>query len=166
MFFLQPAINCAELNITATGAQEALYAATSDVQIKGGTFSSTGQPGIKLVEGSRFKIRSNDNDISITSSADNALDVKSSYLKLDKSSKNLTISSTSSGANDIRIRERSTVEIEDHTYATVEVSRASYLHIDNDATITTLRCTNSAIILREGNITDTSACSTANQISD
>ena len=153
-------------NITATGAQEALYAATSDVEIRGGTFSSTGQPGIKVVEGSRFKIRSNDNDISITSSADNALDVKSSYLKLDKGSKNLTISSTASGARDIRIRERSTVEIEDHTYATVEVSRASYLHIDNDATITTLRCTNSAIILREGNITDTSACSTANQISD
>ena len=153
-------------NITATGAQEALYAATSDVQIKGGTFSSTGQPGIKLVEGSRFKIRSNDNDISITSSADNALDVKSSYLKLDKGSKNLTISSTASGAGDIRIRERSTVEIEDHTYATVEVSRASYLHIDDDATVTTLRCTNSAIILKEGNITDTSACDPKNQISD
>ena len=153
-------------NITATGAQEALYAATSDVEIRGGTFSSTGQPGIKVVEGSRFKIRSNNNDISITSSGDKALDVKSSYLKLDKGSKNLTISSTASGAGDIRIRERSTVEVEDHTYGNVEVTRASYLHIDDDATVTTLICSNSAIILKEGNITDTSACSTANHISD
>jgi len=150
-------------NITATGAQEALYAATSDVQIKGGTFSSTGQPGIKVVEGSRFKIRSNNNDISITSSGDNALDVKSSYLKLDKGSKNLTISSTASGAGDIRIRERSTVEIEDHTYANVEVTRASYLHIDDDATVTTLICSNTAIILKDGTITNTSACDTKNQ---
>jgi len=153
-------------NITVTGAQEGLYAATSDVEIRGGTFSSTGQPGIKVVEGSRFKIRSNNNDISITSSGDKALDVKSSYLKLDKGSKNLTISSTASGAGDIRIRERSTVEIEGDTYGNVEVTRASYLHIDDDATVTTLICTNSAIILKEGNITDTSACSTANHISD
>jgi hypothetical protein len=153
-------------NITVTGAQEGLYAATSDVEIRGGTFSSTGQPGIKVVEGSRFKIRSNNNDISITSSGDQALDVKSSYLKLDKGSKNLTISSTASGAGDIRIRERSTVEVEDHTYGNVEVTRASYLHIDDDATVTTLICSNSAIILKEGNITDTSACSTANHISD
>jgi flagellar biosynthesis protein FliQ len=153
-------------NITVTGAQEGLYAATSDVEIRGGTFSSTGQPGIKVVEGSRFKIRSNNNDISITSSGDKALDVKSSYLKLDKGSKNLTISSTASGAGDIRIRERSTVEVEDHTYGNVEVTRASYLHIDDDATVTTLICSNSAIILKEGNITDTSACSTANHISD
>ena len=153
-------------NITVTGAQEGLYAATSDVEIRGGTFSSTGQPGIKVVEGSRFKIRSNNNDISITSSGDKALDVKSSYLKLDKGSKNLTISSTASGAGDIRIRERSTVEVEDHTYGNVEVTRASYLHIDRDATVTTLICSNSAIILKEGNITDTSACSTANHISD
>ena len=153
-------------NITVTGAQEGLYAATSDVEIRGGTFSSTGQPGIKVVEGSRFKIRSNNNDISITSSGDKALDVKSSYLKLDEGSKNLTISSTASGAGDIRIRERSTVEVEDHTYGNVEVTRASYLHIDDDATVTTLICSNSAIILKEGNITDTSACSTANHISD
>jgi len=153
-------------NITVTGAQEGLYAATSDVEIRGGTFSSTGQPGIKVVEGSRFKIRSNNNDISITSSGDQALDVKSSYLKLDKGSKNLTISSTASGAGDIRIRERSTVEIEGDTYGNVEVTRASYLHIDDDATVTTLICSNSAIILKEGNITDTSACSTANHISD
>jgi hypothetical protein len=153
-------------NITVTGAQEGLYAATSDVEIRGGTFSSTGQPGIKVVEGSRFKIRSNNNDISITSSGDKALDVKSSYLKLDKGSKNLTISSTASGAGDIRIRERSTVEIEGDTYGNVEVTRASYLHIDDDATVTTLICSNTAIILKEGNITDTSACSTANHISD
>ena len=153
-------------NITVTGAQEGLYAATSDVEIRGGTFSSTGQPGIKVVEGSRFKIRSNNNDISITSSGDKALDVKSSYLKLDEGSKNLTISSTASGAGDIRIRERSTVEIEGDTYGNVEVTRASYLHIDDDATVTTLICSNSAIILKEGNITDTSACSTANHISD
>ena len=150
-------------NITVTGAQEGLYAATSDVEIRGGTFSSTGQPGIKVVEGSRFKIRSNDEDISITSSGDVALDVKSSYLKLDKGSKNLTISSTSSGAGDIRIRERSTVEIQDHTYANVEVTRASYLHIDEDATITNLICSKNAIILKDGTITNTSACDTKNQ---
>ena len=153
-------------NITVTGAQEGLYAATSDVEIRGGTFSSTGQPGIKVVEGSRFKIRSNDEDISITSSGDVALDVKSSYLKLDKGSKNLTISSTSSGAGDIRIRERSTVEIQDHTYANVEVTRASYLHIDEDATITNLICSKNAIILKDGTITNTSACANTNYISD
>jgi hypothetical protein len=153
-------------NITVTGAQEGLYAATSDVEIRGGTFSSTGQPGIKVVEGSRFKIRSNDEDISITSSGDVALDVKSSYLKLDKGSKNLTISSTSSGAGDIRIRERSTVDIQDHTYANVEVTRASYLHIDEDATITNLICSNTAIILKDGTITNTSACANTNYISD
>ena len=150
-------------NITVTGAQEGLYAATSDVEIRGGTFSSTGQPGIKVVEGSRFKIRSNDEDISITSSGDVALDVKSSYLRLDKGSKNLTISSTSSGAGDIRIRERSTVDIRNHTYANVEVTRASYLHIDEDATITNLICSNTAIILKDGTITNTSACDTKNQ---
>ena len=153
-------------NITVTGAQEGLYAATSDVEIRGGTFSSAGQPGIKVVEGSRFKIRSNDEDISITSSGDVALDVKSSYLKLDKGSKNLTISSTSSGAGDIRIRERSTVEIQDHTYANVEVTRASYLHIDEDATITNLICSKNAIILKDGTITNTSACANTNYISD
>jgi hypothetical protein len=153
-------------NITVTGAQEGLYAATSDVEIRGGTFSSTGQSGIKVVEGSRFKIRSNDEDISITSSGDVALDVKSSNLRLDKGSKNLTISSTSSGAGDIRIRERSTVDIRNHTYANVEVTRASYLHIDEDATITNLICSNTAIILRDGTITNTGACDPKNQYTE
>jgi hypothetical protein len=85
---------------------------------------------------------------------------------LDKGSKNLTISSTSSGAGDIRIRERSTVEIQDHTYANVEVTRASYLHIDEDATITNLICSKNAIILKDGTITNTSACANTNYISD
>ena len=156
-------------NITVTGAQEALYAASSDVEIRGGTFSSTGQSGIKLVEGSRFEIKSNDNDISITSSADDALDVKSSYLNLKKgSSKNLTISSTASGESAINIRERSTVDIagNTNTYANVEVKLGSYLHIDEEVTITTLSCTNSSKIHKEGTVTNTSACANTNYISN
>ena len=153
-------------NITVTGPEEALYAASSDVGIKGGTFSSTGQSGIKLVEGSRFIIESNKNDVSITSSAGDAIEVRSAYLKLDKDSKNLTISSTASGRKDIRIRERSTVDLRDHTYANVKVTGASYLHIENGATVTTLSCANASIIHNEGTVTNTSACSTANQISD
>ncbi|MDG2065842.1 MAG: hypothetical protein P8L36_12705 [SAR324 cluster bacterium] len=153
-------------NITVTGAQEGLYAATSDVEIRGGTFSSTGQSGIKLVEGSRFRIKSNDNDISITSSADDALDVKSSYLNLKKGSKNLTISSTASGESAIKIRERSTVDMAGNTYANVEVELGSYLHIDDDTTITTLSCTNSSKIHKEGTVTNTSACDSKNYISN
>ena len=153
-------------NITVTGAQEALYAASSDVEIQGGTFSSTGQSGIKLVRGSRFDIDSNDNDVSITSSADDAIQVRSAYLKLDKDSNNLTISSTASGESDIRIRERSTVDLRDHTYANVKVTGASYLHIENGATVTTLSCANASIIHNEGTVTNTSECANTNYISD
>jgi hypothetical protein len=156
-------------NITVTGPEEALYAQTSDVEIRGGTFSSTGQKAVRVLEGSRFKIYSNDNDISITSSADDALDVKSSYLNLKKgSSKNLTISSTASGESAINIRERSTVDIagNTNTYANVEVKLGSYLHIDEDVTITTLSCTNSSKIHKEGTVTNTSACDSKNYISD
>ena len=150
-------------NITVTGAQEALYAASSDVEIQGGTFSSTGQSGIKWVEGSRFEIESNDNDVSITSSAGDAIEVRSSFLRLDKDSKNFTISSTASGKHDIRIREASVVNVEDHTYTNVEVVRASYLQINNDATITNLFCSDTAKIFKFGNITNTSACETKNK---
>jgi hypothetical protein len=153
-------------NITVTGAQEALYAASSDVEIQGGTFSSTGQSGIKLVEGSRFEIESNDNDVSITSSAGDAIEVRSSFLRLDKDSNNLTISSTASGRKDIRIRERSTVDLRDHTYANVKVTGASYLHIENGATVTTLNCANASIIHNEGTVTNTSECANTNYISD
>ena len=156
-------------NITVTGPEEALYAQTSDVEIRGGTFSSTGKKAVTVLEGSRFKIYSNDNDISITSSADDALDVKSSYLNLKKgSSKNLTISSTASGESAINIRERSTVDItgNTNTYANVEVNLGSYLHIDEDVTITTLSCTNSSKIHKEGTVTNTSACANTNYISD
>ena len=156
-------------NITVTGPEEALYAQTSDVEIRGGTFSSTGKKAVTVLEGSRFKIYSNDNDISITSSADDALDVKSSYLHLKKgSSKNLTISSTASGESAINIRERSTVDItgNTNTYANVEVKLGSYLHIDENVTITTLGCTNSSKIHKEGTVTNTSACDSKNYISD
>ena len=131
------------------------------------TFSSTGDKAVKVLEGSRFNISSKDNDISITSSADVALDVKSSYLHLKKgSSKNLTISSTASGRKDIRIRERSTVDLRDHTYANVKVTGASYLHIENGATVTTLNCANASIIHNEGTVTNTSECDNKNYISD
>ena len=153
-------------NITVTGAQEALYAASSDVEIQGGTFHSTGQSGIKLVRGSRFDIDSNDNDVSITSSAEDAIEVRSSFLRLDKDSNNLTISSTASGRKDIRIRERSTVDLRDHTYANVKVTGASYLHIENGATVTTLNCANASIIHNEGTVTNTSECANTNYISD
>jgi len=153
-------------NITVTGAQEALYAASSDVEIQGGTFSSTGQSGIKLVEGSRFEIESNDNDVSITSSAGDALEVRSSFLRLDKDSNNLTISSTASGRKHIRIRERSTVDLRDHTYENVKVTGASYLHIENGATVTTLICANASIIHNEGTVTNSNECANTNYISD
>ena len=153
-------------NITVTGAQEALYAASSDVEIQGGNFHSTGQSGIKLVRGSRFDIDSNDNDVSITSSAEDALEVRSSFLRLDKDSKNLTISSTASGRNHIRIRERSTVDLRDHTYENVKVTGASYLHIENGATVTTLICANASIIHNEGTVTNSNECANTNYISD
>ena len=153
-------------NIAVTGAQEGLKAVASDVEIRGGTFSSTGQPGITVAEGSRFEIKSNSNDISITSSGGDALRIESSFVKLDKGSNNITISSTSSGDYDITNRKFSTLHIRDHTYANVEVKGASSLHLDNDATITNLKCVTPSIILKEGTITNTSACSTANQISE
>ena len=153
-------------NITVTGPEEALYAQSSDVEIRGGTFSSTGDEAVKVLEGSRFEIESNDNDVSITSSAGDAIEVRSSFLRLDKDSNNLTISSTASGRKDIRIRERSTVDLRDHTYANVKVTGASYLHIENGATVTTLNCANASIIHNEGTVTNTSGCPNTNYISD
>ena len=87
---------------------------------------------------------------------------------MKKGSKNLTISSTASGESAINIRERSTVDIagNTNTYANVEVKLGSYLHIDENVTITTLGCTNSSKIHKEGTVTNTSACDSKNYISD
>ena len=83
-------------NIVLSSPKDALYAVSSDVKIRWGFFSST-QNAISIREGSRFLIGSEDNNLSITSSADEALEIRSSYVKLDKGSNNLTISTTSSG---------------------------------------------------------------------
>ena len=147
-------------NIVLSSPKDALYAVSSDVKIRGGSFSST-QNAISIREGSRFLIGSEDNDLSITSSGDDALEIRSSYVKLDKGSNNLTISTTSSGDFDITNRSFSTLEIEDHTYSNVEVKDASNLIIDDDATITTLTCTTASNILKSGTVTNAGACSNA-----
>ena len=147
-------------NIVLSSPKDALYAVSSDVKIRGGSFSST-QNAISIREGSRFLIGSEDNDLSITSSGDDALEIRSSYVKLDKGSNNLTISTTSSGDFDITNRSFSTLEIEDHTYSNVEVKDASNLIIDDDATITTLTCTTASKILKSGTVTNAGACSNA-----
>jgi len=147
-------------NIVLSSPKDALYAESSDVKIRGGSISST-QNAISAREGSRFHIGSNDNNLSITSSGDDALEIRSSYVKLDKGSNNLTISTTSSGDFDITNRSFSTLEIEDHTYSNVEVRDASNLIIDSDATITTLTCTTASNILKSGTVTNAGACSNA-----
>ena len=163
--------NCSALNIfrskgqidnmNVTSPSQALYAVSSDVRIKGGSFSSSGGNGISIREGSRFRLESGSSNLSITSSGSDALEVRSSYVKLDKGSNNLTISSTSSGDFDITNRSFSTLEIVDHTYTNIEVRDASNLIINSDATITNLTCTSTSNILKSGTVTNAGACSNA-----
>ena len=148
-------------NMNVTSPSQALYAVSSDVRIKGGSFSSSGGNGISIREGSRFRLESGSSNLSITSSGSDALEVRSSYVKLDKGSNNLTISSTSSGDFDITNRSFSTLEIVDHTYTNIEVRDASNLIINSDATITNLTCTNTSNILKSGTVTNAGACSNA-----
>ena len=163
--------NCNALNIfrskgeidimNVTSPSQALYAVSSDVRIKGGSFSSSGGNGISIREGSRFRLESGSSNLSITSSGSDALEVRSSYVKLDKGSNNLTISSTSSDDFDITNRSFSTLEIVDHTYTNIEVRDASNLIINSDATITNLTCTSTSNILKSGTVTNAGACSNA-----
>jgi len=163
--------NCNALNIfrskgeidimNVTSPSQALYAVSSDVRIKGGSFSSSGGNGISVREGSRFRLESGSSNLSITSSGSDALEVRSSYVKLDKGSNNLTISSTSSDDFDITNRSFSTLEIVDHTYTNIEVRDASNLIINSDATITNLTCTSTSNILKSGTVTNAGACSNA-----
>ena len=148
-------------NMNVTSSSQALYAVSSDVRIKGGSFSSSGGNGISVREGSRFRLESGSSNFSINSSCSDALEVRSSYVKLDKGSNNLIISSTSSGDFDITNRSFSTLEIVDHTYKNIEVRDASNLIINSDATITTLTCTSASNILKSGTVTNASACSNA-----
>ena len=148
-------------NMNVTSPSQALYAVSSDVRIKGGSFSSSGGNGISIREGSRFRLESGSSNLSITSSGSDALEVRSSYVKLDKGSNNLTISSTSSGDFDITNRSFSTLEIVDHTFTNIEVRDASNLIINSDATITNLTCTNTSNILKSGTVTNAGACSNA-----
>ena len=163
--------NCSALNIfrskgqidnmNVTSPSHALYAVSSDVRIKGGSFSSSGGNGISVREGSRFRLESGSSNLSITSSGSDALEVRSSYVKLDKGSNNLTISSTSSGDFDITNTSFSTLEIVDHTYTNIEVRDASNLIINSDATITNLTCTSTSNILKSGTVTNAGECSNA-----
>ena len=148
-------------NMNVTSPSQALYAVSSDVRIKGGSFSSSGGNGISIREGSRFRLESGSSNLSITSSGSDALEVRSSYVKLDKGSNNLTISSTSSGDFDITNTSFSTLEIVDHTFTNIEVRDASNLIINSDATITNLTCTNTSNILKSGTVTNAGACSNA-----
>ncbi len=148
-------------NMNVTSPSQALYAVSSDVRIKGGSFSSSGGNGISIREGSRFRLESGSSNLSITSSGSDALEVRSSYVKLDKGSNNLTISSTSSGDFDITNRSFSTLEIVDHTFTNIEVRDASNLIINSDATITNLTCTSTSNILKSGTVTNAGACSNA-----
>ena len=148
-------------NMNVTSPSQALYAVSSDVRIKGGSFSSSGGNGISIREGSRFRLESGSSNLSITSSGSDALEVRSSYVKLDKGSNNLTISSTSSGDFDITNMSFSTLEIVDHTFTNIEVRDASNLIINSDATITNLTCTNTSNILKSGTVTNAGACSNA-----
>ena len=148
-------------NMNVTSPSQALYAVSSDVRIKGGSFSSSGGNGISIREGSRFRLESGSSNLSITSSGSDALEVRSSYVKLDKGSNNLTISSTSSDDFDITNRSFSTLEIVDHTYTNIEVRDASNLIINSDATITNLTCTSTSNILKSGTVTNAGACSNA-----
>ena len=148
-------------NMNVTSSSQALYAVSSDVRIKGGSFSSSGGNGISIREGSRFRLESGSSNLSITSSGSDALEVRSSYVKLDKGSNNLTISSTSSDDFDITNRSFSTLEIVDHTYTNIEVRDASNLIINSDATITNLTCTSTSNILKSGTVTNAGAWANA-----
>ncbi len=149
-------------NISISGSVANLYAENSDVGIDGGTFSSSGKEAISPRNGSRFQITSYKSNLSITSSADEALEIKSSYVKLDKGSNDFTISSTASGKADISSEEISTLVIEDHTFSNVEIEAGSSLILGDDATITTLTCSSTSNIEKnDGTVTNATGCTQA-----
>ena len=164
--------SCTAFNITRSRGEffditikskdsNAFYVVASDLKIRGGSFSSTNKKGIYVKEGSRLNIQSSSGDLSITSSGDDALEIRSSYVLLEKGSNDFTISSSSSGDYDISNRSFSTLDIENHAFSNIEVKDASNLIIDSNATITTLTCASNSNILKFGTVTDTSACSNA-----
>ncbi len=108
-------------SITISSPAAAFYMESSDVDIRGGSFSSSGKEAISPRNGSRLSINSYDNNVSITSSADEALEIKSSFVKLDKGSNDFTISSSASDKADISSEEISTLVIEDHTFSSAEI---------------------------------------------
>ena len=139
----------------------------SDVRIKGGTFSSSGDAGITIREGSRFRIESGSSNLSITTSASGeaALEVRSnSYVKLDKESNSFSIDATgSTNDSDIVIRGNSSIDFNNHTHSNVAVISASFAAIDDTVTISKLICSSNAVIDKDSSatITDTSGCSQA-----
>jgi uncharacterized Zn-binding protein involved in type VI secretion len=154
-------------DINVTSAKDAIYAVSSDVRIKGGTFSSSGDAGITIREGSRFRIESGSSNLSITTSASGeaALEVRSnSYVRLEKGSNSFSIDATgSTNDSDIMIRGNSSIDFNNHTHSNVAVISASFAAIDDTVTITKLICSNDAVIDKDSSttITDTSGCSQA-----
>ena len=119
--------SCTAFNITRSRGEffditikskdsNAFYVVASDLKIRGGSFSSTNKKGIYVKEGSRLNIQSSSGDLSITSSGDDALEIRSSYVLLEKGSNDFTISSSSSGDYDISNRSFSTLDIENHAF--------------------------------------------------
>ena len=148
-------------NISISSPVAALYMESSDVFIRGGSFSSSGKEAISPRNGSRLSIKSYDNNVSITSSADEALEIKSSFVQLEKGSNDLTISSTASDKADISSEEISTLVIEDHTFSSVEIEAGSSLILNDDATITTLSCSSTSNIEKDGTVTNSTGCAQA-----
>ena len=92
---------------------------------------------------------------------DEALEIKSSYVSLNKGSNDFTISSTASGKADISSEEISTLAIVDHTFSEVKVTAGSSLILEDDATITTLTCSSTSIIDKGGTVTNAAGYSQA-----
>ena len=148
-------------NISISGSVANLYAENSDVGIDGGTFSSSGKEAITPRNGSRFQITSYKNNLSITSAADEALEIKSSFVKLDKGSNDFIISSSACNKADISSEEIRTLVIEDHTFSSVEIEAGSSLILSDDATITTLTCSSTSNIEKDGTVTNATGCAQA-----
>ena len=147
-------------NLTVSSTEEnALKATASQLIIDGGTYSSTNDEGVNLVEGSSVRIYSHKSALSITSVSNQALEIRrNSFVKLDKGGNDFTINSSDTSRSDIIVLGASDLLIQDHTHSHVEVIEGSFIQLYEDVTVSKLSCDSKSIVINEGTVTDASAC--------
>jgi hypothetical protein len=147
-------------NLTASSTEEnALKATASQLIIDGGTYSSTNDEGVNLVEGSSVRIYSYKSALSITSVSNQALEIRrNSFVKLDKGDNDFTINSSDTSHSDIIVLGASDLLIQDHTHSHVKVIEGSFIQLYEDVTVSKLSCDSKSIVINEGTVTDASDC--------